>query len=117
MVGVAERLHELVPPGGIPYSLADFQVYDGIIFSDVAAYDITDEQMKMIQVLVRDYGRGFMMLGGDKSFGPGGYFDTPIEETLPVNMDFRRKRITPSTLVICLVDKSGSIEFRLRAAS
>ena len=100
---------DVVPPGGIPYSLEDFQIYDGIIFSDVAAYDISDDQMKMIQVLVRDFGRGFVMIGGEKSFGPGGYFDTPIEETLPVDMDFRRKRITPSTLIVCLVDKSGSM--------
>ncbi|MCC7478109.1 VWA domain-containing protein [bacterium] len=100
---------DVVPPSGIPYSLEDFQPYDGIIFSDVAAFDISTEQMKMIQVMVRDFGRGFMMLGGDKSFGVGGYFETPIEETLPVDMDFRRKRITPSSLVICLVDKSGSM--------
>jgi len=100
---------DVVPPGGIPYNLEDFQLYDGIIFSDVAAFDVTDEQMKMIQVLTRDFGRGFMMVGGEKSFGPGGYFDTPIEETLPVDMDFRRKKITPSTLVVCLIDKSGSM--------
>ncbi len=100
---------DAVPPGGIPYSMEDFQQYDAIIFSDVAAYDITDDQMKMIQVLVRDFGRGFMMIGGDKSFGPGGYFETPIEQTLPVDMDFRRKKITPSTLVVCLIDKSGSM--------
>jgi len=100
---------DFVPPGGIPYSLADFQLYDGIVFSDVAAYDVSTEQMQMIQSLVRDFGRGFLMIGGEKSFGPGGYFETPIEETLPVDMDFRRKRITPSTLVVCLVDKSGSM--------
>jgi Mg-chelatase subunit ChlD len=100
---------DVVPPAAIPYNLADFQLYDGIIFSDVAAYDISDEQMKMVQTLVRDYGRGFMMIGGEKSFGPGGYFDTSIEQTLPVDMDFRRKKLTPSTLVVCLVDKSGSM--------
>ncbi|MBN2080857.1 VWA domain-containing protein [bacterium] len=100
---------DAVPPSGIPYSFNDFMLYDGIIFSDIAAYDITEDQMKMIQTMVRDYGRGFLMIGGDKSFGPGGYFDTPIEETLPVDMDFRRKKITPSTLVICLIDKSGSM--------
>lgn len=110
---VTLRTHEIevdvVSPGGIPYNLADFQVYDGIIFSDVAAYEITDDQMLMIQVLVRDFGRGFMMIGGEKSFGPGGYFDTPIEEVLPVDMDFRRKKITPSSLVVALIDKSGSM--------
>lgn len=100
---------DVVPPGGIPYSMEDFQLYDAIVFSDIAAYDISDDQMKMLQLLVRDFGRGFMMIGGEKSFGPGGYYDTPIEETLPVDMDFRRKKITPSTLVVCLVDKSGSM--------
>lgn len=100
---------DVVPPSGIPYSLADFKKYDGIIFSDIPAYDVTDEQMKLIQILVRDHGAGFLMIGGENSFGPGGYFDTPIEATLPVDMDFRRKKITPSTLVICLIDKSGSM--------
>lgn len=100
---------DVVPPGGIPYSLADFRRYDGIVFSDIAAYDVTDEQMKLIQIMVRDHGAGFLMIGGENSFGPGGYFDTPVEETLPVDMDFRRKKITPSTLVICLIDKSGSM--------
>ncbi len=100
---------DVVAPGGIPYAMGDLLNYDAVILSDVAAYDVTDDQMKMIQTFVRDQGHGFMMIGGEHSFGPGGYFDTPIEETLPVDMDFRRKRITPSTLVICLIDKSGSM--------
>lgn len=100
---------DVVPPGGIPYSMEDFQIYDGIIFSDVAAYDITPDQMEMIKILVHEFGKGFMMIGGEKSFGPGGYFNTPIEEVLPVDMDFRRKKITPSSLVLALIDKSGSM--------
>ncbi len=100
---------DVVPPGGIPYSMEDFQVYDGIIFSDIAAFDITPDQMEMIKILVHEFGKGFMMIGGEKSFGPGGYFNTPIEEVLPVDMDFRRKKITPSSLVLALIDKSGSM--------
>ena len=107
------QLHNLemdvVGPSGIPYSLSDFMAYDGIIFSDISAIDITEDQMLMVQTLVRDFGKGFLMIGGENSFGPGGYYDTPIEETLPVDMDFRRKKITPSSMVLCLIDKSGSM--------
>ncbi|MCB1187912.1 VWA domain-containing protein [bacterium] len=108
---------DVVPPGGIPYAMEDFQIYDGIIFSDVAAYDITPDQMEMIKILVHEFGKGFMMIGGEESFGPGGYFNTPIEEVLPVDMDFRRKKITPSSLVIALVDKSGSMSMTVNGVS
>ncbi|MEZ5339313.1 MAG: VWA domain-containing protein [bacterium] len=108
---------DVVPPGGIPYAMEDFQIYDGIIFSDVAAYDITPDQMEMIKILVHEFGKGFLMIGGEKSYGPGGYFNTPIEEVLPVDMDFRRKKITPSSLVIALVDKSGSMSMTVNGVS
>ena len=32
-------------------------------------------------------GKGLIMLGGFHSFGPGGYFDTPLADVLPVEMD------------------------------
>ena len=33
---------------------------------------LTNAQMKMVQSFVRDLGGGFVMIGGDQSFGPGG---------------------------------------------
>jgi len=32
------------------------------------------------------------MIGGEDSFGVGGYYQTPVEDALPVYMDVRRKQ-------------------------
>jgi Mg-chelatase subunit ChlD len=63
----------------------------------------------MVQYYVRDLGGGFMMIGGDHSFGPGGYYKTPIEETLPISLDVRQKKHLPSLALALVIDKSGSM--------
>ncbi|MFY9555140.1 MAG: VWA domain-containing protein [Blastocatellia bacterium] len=92
-----------------PVTLAGFQDYDLVIFDNVPASSITPLQMKMIQSYVRDLGGGFVMIGGDQSFGPGGYYKTPIEETLPVSLDVRQKKHLPSLAIVLVIDKSGSM--------
>ncbi|HEY7546381.1 MAG TPA: VWA domain-containing protein, partial [Blastocatellia bacterium] len=59
---------------------------------------------------------------GDQSFGPGGYYKTPVEETLPVSLDVRQKKHFPSLAIALVIDKSGSmggmkIQLALEAAS
>lgn len=92
-----------------PTSLAGFQNYDLVIFDNVPASALTNGQMNMIQSYVRDLGGGFVMIGGDQSFGPGGYYKTPIEETLPVSLDVRQKKHLPSLAIALVIDKSGSM--------
>jgi len=94
---------------GIPRSVADLQNFDLMLFSDVPATDLTAEQMEMVRAYVRDLGGGFIMLGGDNSFGLGGYYKTVIEEILPVRTDFERERETPSLGMVLVIDKSGSM--------
>lgn len=92
-----------------PRSLAGFQNYDLVIFDNVPASSLTTAQMKMVQSYVRDLAGGFVMIGGDESFGPGGYYKTPIEETLPVSLDVRQKKHLPSLALALVIDKSGSM--------
>ena len=94
---------------GVPTSLAGFQNYDLVVFDNLPASRLTTAQMKMVQSYVRELGGGFMMIGGDQSFGPGGYYKTPIEETLPVSLDVRQKKHLPSLALALVVDKSGSM--------
>ena len=105
-----------------PTTLAGFQDYDLVIFDNVPAQQLTNGQMKMVQSYVRDLGGGFIMIGGDQSFGPGGYYKTPVEETLPVSLDVRNKKHFPSLAIALVIDKSGSmlgskIEMAVEAAS
>ncbi|MEK6406551.1 MAG: VWA domain-containing protein [Acidobacteriota bacterium] len=92
-----------------PATLAGFQDYDLVIFDNVPASALTAAQMKMVQSYVRDLGGGFVMIGGDQSFGPGGYYKTVIEETLPVSLDVRQKKHLPSLALALVIDKSGSM--------
>ncbi|MDP2859631.1 MAG: VWA domain-containing protein, partial [Bacillota bacterium] len=43
------------------------------------------------------------------SFGPGGYFRTPVERALPVFMDIRGRGEIPSLGLMLVIDKSGSM--------
>jgi Ca-activated chloride channel homolog len=92
-----------------PASLAAFQDYDLVIYDNLPATQLTKEQMKMTQAYARDLGGGFLMIGGEQSFGPGGYFKTPIEEMLPVSLDVRQKKHFPSLAMVLVIDKSGSM--------
>ena len=49
------------------------------------------------------------MLGGDQSFGLGGYYKTALEEILPVRSDFEKEKEKPSLAMILVIDKSGSM--------
>src|ERR1700704_475722 len=49
------------------------------------------------------------MLGGEESFGLGGYYRTPIEEALPGTMEVKQKIEIPSLAVGLSIDRSGSM--------
>ncbi|MBI4580418.1 MAG: VWA domain-containing protein, partial [Planctomycetes bacterium] len=43
----------------------------------------------------RDFGGGLIMIGGDESFGAGGWIGTPVEEVSPVSFEIKHKRQMP----------------------
>ena len=94
---------------GVPTELAELQNYELVIFSDVPANRLTQNQMELIRTYVQDLGGGFMMLGSENSFGLGGYYKTPIETLLPVRTDTEKKKETPSLAMVLVIDKSGSM--------
>ena len=99
----------VVEPAGIPKDVAGLQKYDGVVLSNVSSLKLTRPQMTQIRDYVRDYGGGLMMLGGEESFGLGGYYRTPIEEALPVTMEVKQKVEIPSLAVVLSIDRSGSM--------
>jgi uncharacterized membrane protein len=70
--------------------------------------------MEGIRDYVRDQGGGLMMLGGEESFGLGGYYRTPIEEALPVTMEVKQKLEIPSLAVALVIDRSGSMAMAMK---
>ncbi len=86
---------DIVTPYQMPQNPADIQDYDTIILSNVFSSDLSERQMKVVEVSVKDSGLGLIMIGGEDAFGAGGYEGTPIEDALPVNMDLKQRKVIP----------------------
>lgn len=100
---------EIITPGNLSETPGGYQKYDSIIFSNVSALKLTRKTMDAIRDYVKDYGGGFVMIGGEESFGLGGYYRTSIEEALPVTMETRQKIEVPNLAVMLILDRSGSM--------
>jgi len=93
----------------LPRELRDLSRYDFFILSDIPAEQVSLQQMDVIERYVRDVGGGFLMAGGDRSFGLGGYAGTRLEELLPVRMESERRRDEHSLALELVIDCSGSM--------
>lgn len=98
-----------VGPAGLPAALPALAGYDGLVLGNVSALDLSDAQMVLIRSAVRDLGIGLVAIGGDNSYGVGGYYQTPLEDALPVDMDIRKLRHLPNVGVVVVIDQSGSM--------
>jgi uncharacterized membrane protein len=96
----ASRLEtKLVGVNRFPDTLAEMQSYDAIFLSNVAAGDLGTDLQKLLESAVRDFGVGLVCVGGDQTYAAGGYRGTPLESTLPVDMELDSKKVLPSGAV------------------
>ena len=100
---------ELRGPNGTPKTLEDLQQFDLFLLSDLSALGLGRDQMDLYRRWVQDFGGGFMLLGGENSFGVGGYFRTPIEQMLPVRMEHNDREELPVVALLVVLDRSGSM--------
>lgn len=100
---------KVISPLQMPLEMDELKRYGVLILDNVPAEDLNERAMEAIHAAVRDMGMGLVMVGGEESFGPGGYFRTPVEEALPVYMDLRGKAENPSLGLMMVIDKSGSM--------
>src|SRR6185436_225658 len=80
-----------------PRSLIEMQNYDAIVLCNIprGAGGLGEDEQKMLANYVHDMGGGLVMIGGDESFGAGGWQGSKLEEVLPVNMDIPAQRQMP----------------------
>lgn len=105
----AEMRVDEIGPIEIPTDLAGFVAYDLVTLSDVPASMLTREQLAALAAYVRDFGGGLLLFGGDKSFGPGGFGKTPVEEVSPVSFDLKQDQRRASLAEVIGIDISGSM--------
>ncbi len=101
---------EIRAPGEVPVSLEQLSNYAAIIIVDTPARVMPRPLIQILPAYVRDLGRGLAMIGGPDSFGAGGYRRTPIEATLPVDLDPRDTLQQPNLALVMVIDRSGSMD-------
>ncbi len=101
---------EEVAPEAVPADLTGLASYDSVVLADVPAERLGAEVMEGLRSYVRDLGRGLVMIGGEGSYGAGGYARTPIEQALPVDMDVRDRNRQPDVALVVVIDESGSMD-------
>jgi uncharacterized membrane protein len=99
---------ELRDASGVPQTLLDLQNYDAVVFGNIPASQLQENQLKLFHDYVHDFGGGFVMVGGKNSFGPGGYGGTPVEDILPVTVLLTEKQ-APSLAIALIADTSRSM--------
>ncbi len=93
----------------VPTDVGGMAGYDLIIMGDIPAKDLAPRQIQALANYVRNLGGGLILLGGDRSFGPGGWGKTPVEEVSPVSFDLKQERRRASLAEVIAIDISGSM--------
>ncbi len=86
-----------------PRDVLSLMPYDLIVFAGVPADVFDARQTDAVRTAVSDMGVGFLMLGGENSFGAGGYQNTPIEEILPVDLDITSRKVLPKGALVIIL--------------
>jgi uncharacterized membrane protein len=96
-------------PENLPVSIPALANYKSIILANVPATDLANAQMELLDQYVKDIGGGLVVVGGPETYAPGGYYQTPLERTLPVEMQIKDQQRLPQLTIAYLIDRSGSM--------
>lgn len=100
---------ETITPSSLPLELSELARFASVVLVDVPARQLNQRQMETLQSYVRDLGGGLVTVGGPTSYGVGGYFRTPLEEMLPVDIQIHDQQRRPSLAIVFIIDHSGSM--------
>jgi uncharacterized membrane protein len=90
-------------PGEVPAGVTDLASYDAIILVNQESYAFTQQQQEALRQYVHDIGGGLLMIGGDRSFGAGGWIGSPLEDALPIRLDPPQKRNMPQGALVLVI--------------
>ena len=92
-----------------PLTQDSLDKYRAAIVENVPAADFGRLKMERLAQWVEDLGGGLLVTGGERSFGVGGYFKSPLDEILPVSMELREEHRKNRVAIAIALDRSGSM--------
>lgn len=101
--------YDRVSPKAAPTGLNEMMEYKVMITLDVFADDFANGFLDNLEAYVKDYGGGYIAIGGENSYALGGYKNTSIEQVLPVSMSLEGEKQIPSMTTVYVIDHSSSM--------
>ncbi|MHC4754978.1 MAG: VWA domain-containing protein [Planctomycetota bacterium] len=101
------------PASELGDNLAKLMDTDAVILVNTDCSNFTFQQQEMLNRYVTELGGGLIMIGGNNSFGAGGWIDSPIAEILPIDLDPPQKKQLPKGAVRTLsrLDMVGVLSY------
>ena len=108
-VQLVERLQanaievEIMASNSLYSSAAELMQYDSVILANCTratdddkgnAEAFSDEQIKMLVSNCENMGCGIVMIGGERSFGAGGWSNTELEKAMPVDFQIKNDKVS-----------------------
>ena len=98
-----------MPPERFNFSLESLSGHSAVVLENVPAEKIGTRGMETLAGWVRASGSGLMITGGKQSYGPGGYYKSPLEPIMPVSMELRQDHRKLALAIVVALDRSGSM--------
>ncbi len=100
---------DVITPNQLPAQVGALAEYDSVVLVNVSALNIPEQRLETLATYVSDLGGGVVAVGGPNSYGPGWYFQTPLEDILPVEMQIKDQQRLPQLTIAYVIDRSGSM--------
>jgi len=82
---------------------------EAVVFNNVPASEVPAAFLEALPFYLLEQGGGLLMIGGEFSFGSGGYFGSALDPLLPVSMELKEDLRKTSTALSVVLDRSGSM--------
>ncbi|NDV01189.1 VWA domain-containing protein [Pseudoroseicyclus tamaricis] len=99
---------DVLAPDAAPDYVRGWLGYGTAVLLNTPAISLTSRKQEILEEAVREHGLGLLLLGGANSFGPGGYFETPLEDLSPLSAKVPRD--APEVAMMFVLDRSGSMQ-------
>jgi len=112
--GQSYQLRDEIASPTLPTSLDPLSDYRAIILNNVPASSLPPQLLQSVNPYVKG-GGSLVTIGGDRSYGLGGYIGSAVEEILPVRLvppHVEKKRLTVAVQLV--IDKSRSMAMDAR---
>ena len=91
------------------FTLEGLSKYSSVLLENTPADKVGTRGLDTLAVWLRASGSGLMTTGGRQSYGPGGYYKSPLEPILPVSMELRQEHRKLALAIVVALDRSGSM--------